>query len=227
MAAQQANLDLIADNLANADVPGFKAKAAIFTTIGGDASLGTAWSGTSLILGQGKLAKSGGPFDCAIDGRGFFVVERGRERAYTRAGAFTRQGDGTLANADGWRLAGIRIPQNVLALRVEPNGEIVAEGGSRGGIGRIRLATFDAPERLRPIGTALFAPTPASGSPRTLAAGGDHQPKILFGMIERANVSIIEAMMEILSAQRAYEANAKGVQAADEMQRIANNLHRS
>jgi flagellar basal-body rod protein FlgG len=80
---------------------------------------------------------------------------------------------------------------------------------------------------LRPIGSAMFAATEASGPPHVLAAGGDRQPKIAFGMLEKANVSTIESMMAILAAQRAYEANAKAVQASDEMLRIANNLHRS
>jgi flagellar basal-body rod protein FlgG len=93
--------------------------------------------------------------------------------------------------------------------------------------GRIRLVGFAAPERLRALGSALFAATPDSGRARPLAAGGDRQPKLVFGALEKSNVSIIESMMAILAAQRAYEANAKGVQAADEMLRIANNLHRS
>ncbi|MFY9781751.1 MAG: flagellar basal body rod C-terminal domain-containing protein, partial [Candidatus Baltobacteraceae bacterium] len=92
---------------------------------------------------------------------------------------------------------------------------------------RIALAAFPAPERLRPIGSALFVPTRDSGSAQALAAGGERGPKLAFGMLEKSNVSIIESMMAILAAQRAYEANAKGVQAADEMLRIANNIHRS
>jgi flagellar basal-body rod protein FlgG len=85
---------------------------------------------------------------------------------------------------------------------------------------------FDAPERLRSIGTALFAATKESGVAHAVDAGGDRRPKIAFGMLERSNVSIIDAMMRILAAQRAYEANAKGVQAADEKLRIADNLQR-
>jgi flagellar basal-body rod protein FlgG len=93
--------------------------------------------------------------------------------------------------------------------------------------GRIRLVDFAAPEKLRSLGSALFAATPGAGVPHPVAAGGDRQPKLIFGALEKSNVSIIESMMAILAAQRAYEANAKGVQAADEMLRIANNLHRS
>lgn len=229
MAAQQQNLDVIADNLANADVAGFKSAQATFEAIGGDASLGTASSGVHRIFAQGKLMKTGGPFDVAIDGTGFFAVERDGRRAYTRAGSFSRAADGTLRNPDGWMLRGVRIPANATDVTVAANGRVTATLDARAGalVGRIHLAGFVAPEKLRPLGSALFAPTSESGIPRDVASGGDCEPKIAFGMLEKSNVSTIESMMAILAAQRAYEANAKGVQAADEMLRIANNLHRS
>jgi flagellar basal-body rod protein FlgG len=227
MAAQQQSLDVVADNLANADVAGFKGKVAHFATIGGNALLGAASAGTSFNCAQGKLMKTGGPFDCAIEGRGFFVVERAGVAAYTRAGSFSRTADGSLVNADGWKLKGVRIPANCFAVDVEADGRVVDTGAKRAALGRITLADFDAPENLRSIGSAVFAASAESGPARALRAGGDGGPKISFGMLEKSNVGIIEAMMEILSAQRAYEANAKGVQAADETQRIANNLHRS
>jgi flagellar basal-body rod protein FlgG len=228
MAAQQQNLDVIADNLANADVTGFKGAQATFAALGGDASLGTAETGVRHLFGQGKLVRSGGPFDVAIDGPGFFSLERGGERAYTRAGAFSRSADGTLRNADGWTLQGVRIPAGATSATVASDGRVSGTvDGKAATFGRIRLADFPAPERLRSLGSALFAATPASGAPRGVAAGGDRQPKLVFGALEKSNVSIVEAMMGILAAQRAYEADAKGVQAADEMLRIANNLHRS
>jgi len=103
MAAQQQNLDVVADNLANADVAGFKSAQATFAAIGGNAQLGTAATGIREIFAQGKLMKSGGPFDVAIDGAGFFGVSRDGATAYTRAGAFTRANDGSLRNADAGR----------------------------------------------------------------------------------------------------------------------------
>jgi flagellar basal-body rod protein FlgG len=229
MAAQQQNLDVVADNLANADVPGFKSAQATFATIGGNAELGTASTGTRQLFAAGKLEKSGGPFDVAIDGRGFFVMERDGERAYTRAGAFSRAADGSLRNAEGWRLEGVRIPSSARDVTVAPDGHVTVGLGAHAtlGVGRIALVAFDAPEKLRSSGSALFAATQGSGAPHPLAAGGDREPKLAFGMLEKSNVSVIESMMAILAAQRAYEANSKGVQAADEMLRIANNLHRS
>ena len=229
MAAQQQNLDVIADNLANADVAGFKSAQASFTPIGGDAQLGTASAGVHRIFGQGKLMKTGGPFDVAIDGNGFFVVERNGERAYTRAGSFSRAADGTLRTPDGWTLRGVHVPVDARDVAVAPSGRVTATLDARANavVGRIRLASFVAPERLRALGSAMFAATADSGPPRDVRLGGDRQPKLAFGMLEKSNVSTIESMMAILTAQRAYEANAKAVQAGDEMLRIANNLHRS
>ena len=225
MAAQQANLDLVADNLANADVPGFKAATATFASLG--SSLGAVLTGSHPLFSQGKLMKTGGPFDVAIQGRGFFVVERDGACAYTRAGSFERAPDGRLRNAEGWRLSGVRIPREAIGVSVEPDGSVLVRT-ARGTqtAGRIVPAAFDADEELRPIGSALFAATAASGKARALRAGGAHGPTLVFGALEKSNVSVIESMMAILSAQRAYEANAKGVQAADEMLRIANNLAR-
>jgi flagellar basal-body rod protein FlgG len=224
MAAQQRNLDVVADNLANADVIGFKSAQAAFAPLGPNAMLGTAAAGVRENLAQGKLEKSGGPFDIALDGAGFFAVERDGVRGYTRAGAFSRGSDGTLRNAEGWTLRGVRIGAAAQNATVLPDGRVLCDGAAAG---RISVAVFAAPERLRLIDATVFVPTAESGAARPTETGGDRQPKIAFGMLEKSNVSIVESMMAILAAQRAYEANAKGVQAADEMLRIANNLHRS
>jgi len=231
MAAQQTNLEVIANNLANADVAGFKAVSASFTEVnaGGTLGLGTASSGKRPIFLQGKLMHSGGPFDVAIDGAGFFRIERAGTQAVTRNGEFSRAADGRLRNADGWSLRDVRIPADAVGVHVAKDGSVTIDdaAGAHRSIGRLRLATFTAPEELQPLGGTVFAATRASGPERRIDAGQDGGPSIAFGMLERSNVSIIESMMQILAAQRAYEANAKGVQAADEMQRIANNLHRS
>jgi flagellar basal-body rod protein FlgG len=227
MAAQQRMLDVIANDLANADVAGFKASSVRFASLGGDARLGTVERGVVPIFSQGKLEKSGGPFDLAIEGSGFFAVERDGRQAYSRAGAFERAADGSVRNADGWRLRGVRIPADATAIRVAADGRISIDALHKSNIdaGRVRLVAFDAPESLRSIGSSLFAATSESGAARLVRVGREGEPKIAFGMLEKSNVSIIEAMMQILAAQRAYEANAKGVQAADEMLRIADNLH--
>ena len=230
MAAQQTNLEVIADNLANADVAGFKLVATSFTDVraNGTIGLGTATTAKHAIFTQGKLMKSGGPFDVAIDGAGFFRVERGGVHAYTRNGEFSRSADGSLRTADGWMLRDIRLPANALAVNVDRNGRVTIDTAQQSGVaaGRIRLASFVAPESLRSLGGTVFAATPDAGPEQRIDPGGTNAPALAFGMLEKSNVSIVESMMAILTAQRAYEANAKGVQAADEMQRIANNINR-
>ena len=230
MAAQQQNLDTIADNLANAGVVGYKGSAQRFAELvaPGKRGLGTVALGAHVLFAQGKLARSPGPFDLAIDGPGFFTLvdEHGRH-LYTRDGQFARSADGTLRNARDARLEGIRIPSDALSATVMPDGKVrVTFANGTRTIGQIRLAEFPAPDRLRAVDGALFEATRESGKPREIVPGSDNGPKLRFGMLEESNVTIIEAMMQILAAQRAYEANAKGVQAADEMLRIANNLQR-
>lgn len=231
MAAQQINLDVISDNLANADVAGFKGSVAAFTDVRapGAIGLGTAAAGMHVLFEQGKLMKSGGPFDVALDGPGFFVVRKGTDVAYTRSGSFERASDGTLRNAEGWRLQGVRIPDDAARIDVRPDGDVSVDTANRKGIdaGRVAIATFAAPERLRPLGATLYAAVRDAGRAVHAQAGEDAPTRVAFGMLESSNVSIIESMMEILGAQRAYEANSKGVQAADEMLRIVNNLHRT
>ncbi|HEY3675970.1 MAG TPA: flagellar hook basal-body protein [Candidatus Tumulicola sp.] len=230
MAAQQQNLDTIADNLANADVAGFKGQVQRFAELAapGEPGVGTVALGARVLLTQGKLAKSNGPFDVAIDGPGFFTVrDDSGKRWYTRDGQFERAVDGSLRNAGGMRLDGIRIPADALSVSVGQDGRVIATTShGTANAGRIRIAEFAAPDRLQCAGGTLFAATPRSGAAKYVNAGSGNAPKVRFGMLERSNVAIVEAMMQILSTQRAYEANAKGVQAADEMLRIANNLQR-
>lgn len=230
MAAQQTQLDVITDNLANADVAGFKGAVASFSDVreGRARGLGVISTGTRSVFEQGKIERSGGPLDLAIDGPGFFALTQAGRAVYTRSGVFERGADGSIQTADGWRLRGVRIPADALSLKVDPDGRVwcARPGSDRVACGRIDLALFSAPEQLQALGGARFAATLASGPAHPVRAGLEGGPKLAFGMLERSNVSIVTSMMQILTAQRAYEANAKGVQAADEMQRMANNLHR-
>lgn len=229
MAAQQQNLDTIANNLANGDVIGFKGSENEFAALAapGEPGAGTVRVGEHALFKQGKLERSNGPFDIAIDGEGFFVVTDGHRRAYTRAGEFSRAADGALENAQGWRLLGVRIPTDAQSVTVAQDGavSVTTPAGTRT-IAHLQLAQFSAPEKLESLDGALFVPTPDSGGAHLMTPGADGGPKVRYGMLEQSNVSIVESMMQILTAQRAYEANAKGIQAADEMLRIANNLQR-
>jgi flagellar basal-body rod protein FlgG len=232
MAAEQSKLDLIAGNLANADAVGFKGAVMDFQELSdGSQALGASTRGSHVSLDAGKLYKSGGPFDMAIDGAGFFVVQRrDGSTAYTRDGQFSREADGSLRNADGDALVGVKIPANALSVKVDADGNVTAAGSdekSADSLGRIRVAMFASPENLRSLGGTTFVETKTSGHAQLVDPGHHGSGTIAFGHLEKSNVSIMEEMMEILAAQRAFEANSKGVQAADEMQRIANNIQRS
>lgn len=230
MAAQQQNLDTISNNLANADVAGYKGAARTFASLAapGETGAGTISTGEHLVFTQGKLDNSNGPFDMAIDGAGFFVLTNGKQRAYSRDGEFSRGADGMLRNATGWQLQGVRIPEEAVSAKVGEDGVVTATDahGKTSTIAHLQLATFPSQEHLKSVGGTVFSPTPESGKPHLITPGADDGPKVKFSMLEHSNVSIVESMMQILAAQRAYEANAKGVQAADEMLRIANNLQR-
>jgi flagellar basal-body rod protein FlgG len=228
MAAEQSELDTITENLSNADVTAFKGAIAHVRAFGaGDDAAGVAVDGQRRLFTQGKLVASGGPFDIALRGEGFFAVQRGKEVAYTRDGSFTRNAEGQFINGAGWHLAGLRAEANARSLSVSPDGRVSAKTAhGESVIGRLRIAVFPSPERLRVLQPTLFAETCASGGALFLAPNPERGPSIAFGMLERSNVSIVESMMEIMKAQRAYEADAKGVQAADDMTRIANNLER-
>ena len=230
MAAQQRNLDTISDNLANSEVAGFKGSAQTFAALAapGERPMGTIALGEHVVFTQGKLERSNGPFDLAIDGPGFFVIRDGARIGYTRDGEFSRAADGTLRTASGWQLSGIALPADATSAKVAPDGtlSVTMDNGSTKTLGRIPVVDFPAPERLTSVGGTVFAANDRSGRARPVHLGAQGSAQIQFGMLERSNVSIVESMMQILAAQRAYEANAKGVQAADEMLRIANNLQR-
>ena len=228
MAAEQASLDTVTENLSNADVTAFKQEMLRLHAFGSqEHALGVAVGEKHMSFTQGKLQNSGGPFDVAIRGEGFFAVQRGNEIAYTRDGAFIRNADGRLCNAEGWHLAGLHVAADTRALNVTADGFVHATSGNGDHrVGRIRIALFAAPEELEATTPTLFSATKASGEALYVAPNGERGPSIAFGMLEHANVSIVDSMMEIMKAQRAYEADAKGVQAADDMTRIANNLER-
>lgn len=231
MAAEQAKLDVIAGNLANSDAVAFKGSAMEFAELtDGSQALGTTPRSSYIRFDQGKLVKGGGPFDLAIEGTGFFTVRRpDGETVYTRDGRFERASDGSLRSADGDTLPGVKLPADASNVGVAANGTVTGDTGKRKGetFGHIALALFAAPDALRSLGGTAFAATQASGPAKMTPAGAHGAGTLAFGMLEKSNVSIMTEMMEILGAQRAFEANSKGVQAADEMQRIANNINRS
>lgn len=233
MASQQAVLDSIAANLANIDTPGFRASrpefAALVTPDG--RALGQSTLTTHTLFTQGRLEDTNNQYDLAIEGEGLFRVRAtDGHLAYTRAGNFTPDARGRLLLPNGAALDGVRLPPSTTSVDVKPDGIVNARVAGRAGsvlAGRIRLHDFANTAALRPDADGLFVSTSAAGSISDGAPGSGGFGHLKQHCLERANVGVVDAMMSILSAQRAYEANAKTVQAADEMLRLANNLERN
>lgn len=232
MATQQTILDNIAANLANVDVPGFRVTRTDFSAlIGPDGRVLAPESGDAhRLFTQGRLDLTNNQHDLAIDGEGFFtVVSANGVRAFTRAGNFSPDAGGALRLPNGAALEGVHLPAATATYGVSENGKVLAQVAGREGdvgAGRIPLATFANPSALRLGPDGLFYQTAAAGQMHSGQAGGS-LGKIKQRYLERANVTVVAAMMAVLAAQRAYEANAKVVQAADEMLRLANNLERN
>ncbi len=232
MSAQQAVLDVVSRNLANIDTPGYRAarpEFAAFMAPDGSA-LPSASASARLLFTPGRLESTDDEHDIAIDGPGFFAVLADDHRiAYTRAGDFTPDARGRLRLPCGAALEGVTIPPATTALDVAPDGSVHAHvaGDTKPRLaGRIMLHAFASEAGLRLGDDGLFYATAASGSPSTGRPSHGGFGSLRQRCLERANVGVVDEMMSILTAQRAYEANAKIVQAGDEMLRLANNLER-
>ena len=251
MSAQQMNVDNIANNLANVNTTGFKKSKVEFQDImyqslrrpGVTASTG-AVTPTSLDIGYGtrpvattrqfsvgELSQTGNPLDLAIDGDGFYQIQKpDGTTAYTRDGSFKLTADGRLATSDGFYMTpDITIPEDATSIAIGFDGRVsVTQAGSNDPqeVGQIELARFINPAGLSAIGHNLFEETPASGSPITGVASEDGLGKINQGYLEMSNVKVVEEMVNMIVAQRAYEVNSKAVQASDEMMQMSNNLRR-
>jgi flagellar basal-body rod protein FlgG len=251
MAAQQMNVDNIANNLANVNTTGFKKSKLEFQDVlyqnykapGVSTSLG-AQVPTGLAIGYGSkpaasvrefaigdLQQTGNPLDLAIDGDGFFQIQRpDGSTAYTRDGGFKISADGRVVTSDGYFLTPeISIPTDSTALSVGSDGTVeVTQVGqdSPTQIGQIELARFVNPAGLSAIGKNLLVQTGASGAPTTNTPGQGGNGSLDQGYLEMSNVSVVDEMVNMIVAQRAYEMNSKAIQTADDMAGVANNLKR-
>jgi flagellar basal-body rod protein FlgG len=232
MAVQQALLDGVAANLANIDVPGFRVTRTDFSSfLTPDGRVVAPEEGAARrLFTQGRLDMTDNPHDLAIQGEGFFaVITAAGTRAFTRAGNFAPDAHGRLRLPNGACLEGVRLPPGTLSFSVDDSGKVLAQVAGRShpaGAGHIALASIANPPGLRLENDGLFYATPVAGRITMATAGTAGMGTIKQRYLERANVTVVAAMMAILAAQRAYEANAKVVQAADEMLRLANNLER-
>jgi flagellar basal-body rod protein FlgG len=251
MESQALNMDVIANNLANVNTSGFKKSRADFQDlfyqnlrIAGAASssssevptasqigLGTKVAAIAKIFSQGDYKQTGNELDLALDGRGFFQINTpDGEIAYSRSGAFKLDGDGNVVNSDGYLLQPqITIPSNAIQLTVGNDGTVtVLNAGETAPseVGSIETARFANPAGLTGIGKNLFLESETSGTPTTGTPGEDGLGTISQGYLEASNVNIVEEMVAMIMAQRAYEINGKAITTADEMLQMANNIKR-
>ena len=181
---------------------------------------------------QGNFQITDGALDWVIvDDNAFFQVNLGNGQiAYTRGGSWQIDDQGQIVNEDGYLLEpGITIPDDAQDIQLSPTGVVTVRTGTNTELqelGQIELARFVNPTGLRALGDRLFVETPASGQPITGNPGQDGMPQVRQNVIEMSNVQVVEEMVEMIVAQRAYEANSKGIQTADDLLRIANGLKR-
>jgi flagellar basal-body rod protein FlgG len=250
MTAQQLNVDNIANNLANANTTGYKMRTPQFqdllyqsivqpgasagqqTTVpaGLQLGLGTKASSNEIIFTQGSMNQTGNPLDVAIQGNGFFQVRLTTGNlAYTRDGSFQMDKNGVVVDSSGNPLdPQITIPANAQSVTIAPDGTVsyLTPGQPNAQqAGQIQLANFQNPAGLNSIGKNLYQPTDASGDATVATPGGtEGLGTLMQGYTEQSNVSIVDEFINLIVAQRAYEANSKVVKAADEMYQQVNNL---
>ncbi len=251
MLAQQVNVDMIANNLANVNTNGFKKARADFQDLlyqtlrlagatvtqgaqaptGIEVGMGVRLAATTRNFAQGEFQQTDNPFDLAVEGAGFFrITLPDGTTAYTRDGAFKVDGTGKLVTSDGFTVdPPITIPQGTIRVNISKRGvvEALVQGqDTPQNLGQLQLANFINPAGLASAGGNLFRETPASGNPTTGAPGENGLGTIGQGVLEKSNVQVVEELVSLITAQRAYEINSKAIQTADEMLATANNLRR-
>lgn len=251
MESQKLNIDVIANNLANANTVGFKKSRADFQELlyqtlrtpgatsaegsqipsGIQIGLGSKPVAVQKIFQQGDFVHTGNELDLTIEGDGFFQITMPDGTVgYSRAGAFKMDSEGRVVTSDGYPLEpAITIPANTLNITVGADGRVsVLQAGSitPTEIGLIELARFINPGGLKALGKNLFSPTASSGEAVTGTPGTEALGTIAQGFVEMSNVNVVEEMVNMIVSQRAYEISSKAVQASDEMLQTANQLKR-
>lgn len=248
MHAQQQNVDSIANNLANVNTTGFKKNRVAFTDafykVAGSTALaadgiadpvvvgmGTMVSGNAKSFAPGEIKQTNGALDVAIRGNGFLEVQLpDGSSAYTRHGALQVTKDGLLGTSEGYALKQhIQIPTEALEVIIDNAGKVSARMQNEKELvelGQLELTMFANPEGLDPIGDNLYVASQRTGNTINAKPGEDGMGSIAQGFLESSNVQLAEEMVNLVLAQRAYELNAKVIQASDEMLSISNNLRR-
>lgn len=251
MYAQQLNVDLIAHNLANVNTTGFKKtrpefqdlmyqtlKTSVESTdpniqqpIEIQVGNGTMPVATQRSFVQGDIQPTNNPLDIALQGEGFLQIRRPDGTiAYTRDGALKMSGEGQLVTSQGYLVdPSVSFSPDTSSVAISKEGVIeVTEFGQTDAarIGQLELAKFVNPAGLRPIGNNLYIETPASGKPIIGTAGNEGFAEIQQGSLESSNVDVVEEMVSMIVAQRAYEINSKTIKTVEEMLSIANAIRR-
>jgi len=249
MEAQQSNLDVIANNLANVNTTGFKRSKIEFQDLlyettrspGAEQGSGTQLPtgiqvghgsrvvATSKVFTEGELTSTGEQLDLAINGDGFFQVQMpDGTLAYTRDGAFKTSSNGQITTSDGLSVqSGFQpIAIGTTGVTISPDGTVSAATASGTTTFQVQLTRFANPAGLQSVGRNLYVETPASGTPETGTPNQGGFGSLQQGFLEMSNVKVVEEMVNMIVAQRAYEVNSKAVQASDEMMQQSNNLRR-
>ena len=249
MQSQQMNLDVISNNLANVNTTGFKKSKIEFQELlyqttrapgseqgagnqvptGLQVGYGSRPVATARIFTTGDLTQTGERLDVAVQGDGFFEVQMpDGSRAYTRDGAFKTASDGRIVTSDGLPLQGgfQPVPSGTTNITIGSNGDVTYTGANGSTSFTVQLVRFNNPGGLESMGSNLYRETPASGPPELGTPGQNGFGTLNQGYLEMSNVKVVEEMVNLILAQRAYETNSKAVQAADEMMQQSNNLHR-
>lgn len=250
MQAQQRMIEVIANNLANVNTTGFKRSRVAFEDVlyetvqgarvvgeEGKETVGPVQIGKGVRVnavmrqhGQGAAEATGRPLDLAIEGEGFFQVQRADGAVgYTRDGSFTLSESGEIVTSGGYPLLpALSVPADASSIQLSPNGTVtaVASDGTQTEVGRLELARFLNPNGLLAVGENQYVETPASGQPMT---GNPQEPgfgRIMQGTLEASNVEMVQEMTDMIAAQRAYEINARAIRAAEDMMAATNDIIR-
>lgn len=251
MMAQQLNIDVISNNLANVNTIGYKKSRADFEdlmyqkitmpsvgydgkvegSLGVQVGLGVRSVGVPKTYTEGNINQTNNDLDVAIEGDGFFQVQMpGGDIGYTRAGNFKKNGDGYLTTPDGYLLLpAVQVPADAKSLIIGSDGKISinrANSTVMENIGQLQIAVFANPAGLENTGRNIVTSTNASGDPMLDAPGASGAGTLAQGYLEASNVDIAEEMIKMIMAQRAYEINSKAIQSSDELLAMTNNLRR-
>lgn len=249
MLGQQLNMDVISNNLANVNTSGFKKSRVEFEDLiyqtlrqpgaaqadgqliptGIQVGMGARAVAVSKHFSQGDYQQTEAQLDVAIEGDGFFRLLKGDQEVYTRNGAFKLDNNGVVTDSHGYILQPqFTVPEGTTNITIDPSGTItaLASDGTELAQAQVTLYKFANSGGLFARGKNLFTPTPASGDPVEGVPGQDEFGTLAQGFLEMSNVSVVDEMVNMIVAQRAYEANSKAIQTSDSMLQQANNLKR-